>query len=97
MAVVSAWIARLKFKKLSRLPDVPSGINFLISFLRFSVLFLLLFLLLKPALQLVRTVKEKPLLIVAQDNSASLLNGKDSLYFRNGYSASLKEKLAWNG
>ena len=94
MAVVSAWIARLKFKKLSRLPDVPSGINFLISFLRFSVLFLLLFLLLKPALQLVRTVKEKPLLIVAQDNSASLLNGKDSLYFRNEYSASLKEKLA---
>lgn len=94
IVAVSAWVARLKFKKISKLPDVPSGMNFLISFLRFSVLFFLLFLLLKPALQLVRTVKEKPLLVVAQDNSASLLNGKDSLYFRNGYGASLREKLA---
>ncbi|MCM1030052.1 MAG: hypothetical protein NC410_01225 [Oscillibacter sp.] len=94
IAVVSAWVARFKFKKISKLPDVPFGINFFISFLRFLILFFLLFLLLKPALQLVRTVKEKPLLIIAQDNSASLLNGKDSLYFRNGYSASLREKLA---
>lgn len=94
IAVVAAGVARSKFKKISQLPDIPAGINFFISFLRFSVLFLLLFLLLKPALQWIRTVREKPLLIVAQDNSASLLNGKDSLYFRNGYGASLKEKLA---
>lgn len=91
--IVSVWVARLKFKKISKLPDIPFGINLFISFLRFSVLFLLLLLLLRPALQLTKTVKEKPVLIVAQDNSASLLNAKDSLYFRNGYEASLKEKL----
>lgn len=94
IAVVSVGVARLKFKKISKLPDIPFGINLFVSFLRFLVVFVLLFLLLKPALQWVRTVKEKPLLIVAQDNSASLLNGKDSLYYQNEYGASLKEKLS---
>lgn len=93
IAIISVGVARLKFKKISKLPDIPFGINFLVAFLRFLVVFILLFLLLKPALQLVRNVKEKPLLILAQDNSASLLNGKDSLYYQHEYGASLKEKL----
>lgn len=92
--VISVGVARLKFKKISKLPDIPFGINLLVSSLRFLAVFLLLFLLLKPVVQFVRTVHEKPLLIVAQDNSASLLNSKDSLYFRQEYGASLTDLIA---
>lgn len=94
MLLISGGVAWLKYRKISKLPDIPRRISLLISGLRFLVLFSLLFLLLKPTLSLLRQVVEKPLLIIAQDNSASLLNNKDSLYFREGYSASLKEKLA---
>ncbi len=92
--ILSVGVARLKFKKISKLPDIPVVINILISFLRFLVVFILFFLLLQPALQLTKTIKEKPLLLVAQDNSMSLLNTKDSLYFLHEYEASLKKQLA---
>lgn len=82
-------VAYFKYKKLSRLPDIPSGIVWLIAGLRFIIIFSLLLLLLNPALSLLHQIKEKPLLIVAQDNSASLLKNKDSLYYQNEYRASL--------
>lgn len=91
--ILSGGVAWFKFRKISKLPDIRFGLALLISFLRFTTVFILLFLLLKPALSLLRNVKEKPLLIVAQDNTASLLNGKDSLYYRNEYSESLKKEI----
>lgn len=65
----------------------------LISGLRFIVIFTLLALLLNPAFSWVRKTKEKPLLVLAQDNSASLIKTKDSLYYRDEYKVSL-EKMA---
>ena len=93
MLILSAGVAWFKFKKISKLPDISRGLALLISSLRFIVVFILLFLLLKPALFLNRHIKEKPLLIIAQDNSASLLNGKDSLYYRNEYAAAIKKEI----
>ena len=63
----------------------------LISGLRFIVIFTLLALLLNPAFSWVEKTKEKPLLVLAQDNSASLIKTKDSLYYRNEYKASLEK------
>lgn len=94
IVLFSFAIAYLKFRKMAKLPDVGRAMCWVISSLRFMVLFVLLFLLLNPALSLLRYVKEKPLLIVAQDNSASLLNGKDSLYYKNEYKEFLESKLA---
>lgn len=91
LSLVTAW---LKYRKLTRLPDIGRRLAWGISFLRFLSVFLLLFLLLKPALSFLKSVRIKPLLIIAQDNSASLLNQKDSLYYRNEYEASLKDKLS---
>lgn len=91
--LISVGVARHKYKKLVRLPDIGPGIVWLISSLRFLVVFILLFLLLKPALLLLRTEKEKPLLLIAQDNSASLLNGKDSSYYRQEYEESLRKQV----
>ena len=89
LSVVMAWF---KYRKLLRLPDIGRKLACFIAFLRFLTAFLLLFLLLQPALSLIRRVKVKPLLIIVQDNSASLLNNKDSLYYLNEYGASLREK-----
>lgn len=84
-------VAFLKFRKLSGLPDIPRGIIWLIAILRFSVVFLLLVLLLNPALSVLHHWKEKPLLVVAQDNSVSVLKNKDSLYYRQDYRTSLEK------
>ena len=90
-------VAYFKLKKLSGLPDIPRGISIVISMLRFLVCLILLLLLLNPALSVLHRLKEKPLLIVAQDNSLSVLKNKDSLYYQNEYRASLQETLSNQG
>lgn len=92
--LLSLAVAYLKFKKLSKLPDIAFGVSLLIATLRFLVVFTLLLLLLNPALSLLRRIEEKPLLIVAQDNSLSILKTKDSLYYQNEYKVSLKKAIA---
>lgn len=91
--LLSVAVAYFKFKKLAGLPDIPRGISVLVALLRFLVVFMLCVLLLNPALSVLRHIKEKPLLIVAQDNSQSILKNKDSLYYRNEYRASLEKIL----
>ena len=91
IAGLSFVIAWLKFRKLSKLPDISKGMALFISGLRFIVIFTLLALLLNPAFSWVEKTKEKPLLVLAQDNSASLIKTKDSLYYRNEYKASLEK------
>lgn len=91
--LISLAVAYLKFKKLSKLPDIAFGIRFIIAGLRFLVIFSLLLLLLNPALSVLHRIKEKPLLIVAQDNSASIIKNKDSLYYQQEYKASLDRAI----
>lgn len=92
--LLSLAVAYLKFIKLTKLPDIPWGIRFLISTLRFLVIFFLLLLLLNPALSILHKIEEKPLLIIAQDNSASVIKNKDSLYYQKDYKASLEKAIA---
>lgn len=92
--IISGVVAWLKFKKISKLPDVLFFVRLSVTFLRFLSMFILSFLLLKPTLFLLQPIEEKPLLIVAQDNSASVLNNKDSLYYRTDYYESLQKDLA---
>lgn len=91
--LLSLAVAYFKYSKLSRLPDIAFGISLLIATLRFLVTFTLLLLLLNPAISFLHQIKEKPLLIVAQDNSASLIKNKDSLYYQNEYRASLAKAI----
>lgn len=86
-------VAYIKFRKLSGLPDIPKGISWLIASFRFLVVFILLLLLLNPALSVLHRFREKPLLVVAQDNSASIVKNKDSLYYQREYRASLEKEL----
>lgn len=91
--LLSLAVAYFKFRKLSRLPDIPFGISLFTSILRFLVVFVLLLLLLNPALSIIHQIKEKPLLVVVQDNSISLLQNKDSLYYQTEYKESLNKAV----
>ena len=92
--LLSLVVAHSKFRKLSKLPDIRFGLSLFISTLRFLIVFTLLLLLLNPALSILHQIEEKPLLIIAQDNSASILKNKDSLYYQHEYKASLGKVIA---
>ncbi|GHV66416.1 hypothetical protein FACS1894199_09790 [Bacteroidia bacterium] len=91
---LSFFVAWRKYKKVAALKSVGKWEILLIAGLRFLTVFLLLFLLLKPALSFYRNIREKPLLIIAQDNSMSLLNTVDSTFFKNEYQSFLEQKLS---
>lgn len=93
VVLIAFAAAYSKYRKLAGLPDVSRGVAVSVASLRFLTSFALLFLLLHPALSLWWRVKEKPLLVVAQDNSASVAENKDSLYYRNEYRASLSQGM----
>jgi len=57
----------------------------MLSGLRFTAYFLILFLLLGPRVKYNKRVENKPILIFAQDNSSSIRFSKDSSYYLNQY------------
>ncbi|PKP03976.1 MAG: hypothetical protein CVU11_06345 [Bacteroidetes bacterium HGW-Bacteroidetes-6] len=64
---------------------------------RFVVVFLLTFFLLEPLIRLNLKVTNKPVLVVATDNSLSMVSGTDSAYIRNNFPAILNEWIASTG
>jgi hypothetical protein len=61
---------------------------------RFLAISIIAFLLLSPLLKTTLKSTEKPLIIFAQDNSQSLITGKDSLYYLNEYPTTLNNAIA---
>jgi hypothetical protein len=60
---------------------------------RFLSVSILAFLLLSPLIKSVTREVEKPVIIVAQDNSQSLILGKDSAFYKNDYKTKLKKLI----
>ncbi len=60
---------------------------------RFSVVTILSFLLLSPLLKTINREVEKPVIIVAQDNSESIIVGKDSAFIKNEYKLNLQKLI----
>jgi hypothetical protein len=59
--------------------------------LRFLAATLLAFLLLKPVIRTIDRIVEKPVIVIAQDNTASLVVGPDSAYYRGAYLEQLSQ------
>jgi hypothetical protein len=59
--------------------------------LRFSCITFLALFLLKPLIKTIERTVEKPIIILAQDNSESLVIGADSSYYKNEYRTQLAE------
>ncbi|HET6226944.1 MAG TPA: hypothetical protein VFF27_11735 [Bacteroidia bacterium] len=70
--------------------EVPVGRRRFMGILRFVAVTILSFLLLSPLIKTVKRTVEKPVVVIAQDNSESLVAGKDSAFYKKEY----KEKLA---
>src|SRR5690606_7523797 len=63
----------------------------LLGVLRFMCVSLLAFFLLKPLIKTINRTVEKPVIVIAQDNSESLVVGKDSLFYKGEYLSQLNE------
>lgn len=64
---------------------------YVVSALRFIAVSAIAFLLLSPLIKSITQTTEKPVIIVAQDNSESLVHTKDSAFYRNEYAQKLNE------
>jgi len=76
--------------------EFPNVLLWIMAVLRFLSISLISFLLLSPLIKTITRNVEKPVIIIAQDNSNSIAIGKDSLYYKNEYVKLLfdfKEKL----
>jgi len=76
-----------------KLNEMPVWLIRLIAVFRFITVTTLSFLLLSPLLKTVNRELEKPVIIVAQDNSESVLIGKDSVFYRTDYLKNLQKMM----
>ncbi len=93
LAASSAWFLYRK----NPLDISNKYILWLIHGLRFASIFILCFLLLGPLLNLVNRKVEKPIIMLAVDNSQSIVSNKDSAFYRNDFAKQileLKDKLS---
>jgi hypothetical protein len=63
----------------------------LLAFLRFTAVTLLVFLLFGPLIRKQAREVEKPVIVIAQDNSESIVVGKDSSFYRDAYRKKIEE------
>lgn len=85
--------AGILYYRNQKLQELPLGFIRLIACFRFLTVTLLSFLLLSPLLKTMDREVEKPLIIVAQDNSESIVAGKDSAYYRTEYRKNLQKMM----
>lgn len=87
------------YKKDARFDEVKPLIKKTMFGARFVLIALLSFLLLSPFIQTLFNKTEKPIIIFAQDNSASILMNKDSVFYTTSYQTKIDDfinKLAEN-
>ncbi|MFN3342369.1 MAG: hypothetical protein ACK40M_06715, partial [Flavobacteriales bacterium] len=92
------YAAILYFRE-KQLSELRPWLKTLIATTRFVVISLLSFFLLQPLIRTEKRRVEKPLIVIAQDNSGSVIIGKDSSFYKGVYLAEidrLKSKLEEN-
>lgn len=87
--LAAAYAAGLYFRE--RKSELNSRTRTLLGLARFLTVFLIAFLLLSPFIRSVSRTKEKPVIIIAQDNSGSVAMTPDSTYYRTDYLQQLDE------
>jgi hypothetical protein len=83
--LTAALYAGVLYFRDKRLSDVAKWLRGLMTAFRFIVVFILAFLLLSPLLKSNSRKVEKPVIVIAQDASESLLIGRDSLFNRTEF------------
>lgn len=86
----------LFYRRDKALNETPQWLIYVMALARFLAVFILGVLLLKPLIESESQKIEKPIVVIAQDNTESVLFNKDSSFYRNEYIAQLgvlKEQL----
>jgi hypothetical protein len=81
LALAACYAAGLYFRDTKN--EFPGYLKLILAFARFITIFLISFLLLAPFIRSIAKEKEKPVIIIAVDNSQSLLLTKDSAYYNS--------------
>ncbi len=81
--LAGAIYAAVLYYKDRKYEGISKRILWFLSFLRFSAVSILAFLLLAPLLKTVMREVEKPVIVLATDHSESIVSGKDSAYYQN--------------
>lgn len=89
--LLGALYAWLLYRNDGKLKSISSTLVKGLIVLRFTVVSLLAFLLLSPLIKTVTRTIEKPLIIIAQDASQSILIGKDSGFYKSEFPKKLIE------
>jgi hypothetical protein len=71
--------------------NLSSSLTKILAVIRFLAITIIAFLLLSPLVKTVSRNVEKPIIIIAQDNSESILVNKDSSFYKNQYKEQLKK------
>lgn len=83
--LAAAVYAGVLYYRDAKLKETPKFLRGLLGAFRFIVVFFLAFLLLSPLLKTIMREVEKPVIVIAQDASESLVMGKDSAFNRTDY------------
>jgi hypothetical protein len=83
--LVGAGYAFILYRKDRILGDANKNIVRILATIRFIFISLICFLLFAPLLRFIQRTVEKPIIILLQDNSASITASKDSAFYRNQY------------
>lgn len=89
--ITGAIYSIILYRKDKRLTDVSMFVRRSMSVLRFLSISLLAFFLLSPLIKHISRRVEKPVIIIAQDNSESILIGKDTAFIKSEYKLQMKQ------
>ena len=85
IVLVAALYSFILYRKDRNLSEVKTYVLILLRTLRFFTVLMLLLLLLNPLIKTIKKSTEKPIIAILQDNSASILLNKDSLFYKTEY------------
>jgi len=88
---LGAGYAMLLYFREKQLTEISTVVKYILAAFRGFAVFILAFLLLEPLLKAENKTIEKPVIVIAQDNSESLLLSKDSSYYKEKYLQQLEE------
>src|SRR6185369_6119028 len=88
-----AAYAFILYRNDKSLSEIQPWLKKLMTALRFLLISLLACLLLTPLIKTISRDKEKPIVIIAQDNSESIVINKDSAFYKRNYPAKLNELM----
>ncbi len=92
--LAGAGYAFVLYRNEKRFNEAPGWLRGSLPVLRFAAVTLISFFLLSPLLKNISRIVEKPIIIFAQDNSGSVVAGKDSAFYRKEYLKNVSEFIS---